>query len=102
MKRDLFDLIKASTAYGLSNIIFVSVAAASYYIVNDLVDYYNYDVVTAIKIEYDQPKEFPTISFWSIQTHLYDTVVAFGKGQSAFSSDADVFENQNNHYESFS
>ena len=80
MKKEINSLIETSTAYGLPKIVrskrlfnkifwlaflIASVAAASYYIFNDVADYYSFEVVTTVKTEYDQPTEFPTISFCS-------------------------------------
>ena len=116
MKKVILALIETSTAYGLPNIvrsrrlfnklfwltfIVLSLTAATYYIVNDLIDYYNYEVVTTVKTEYDQPTEFPTISFCSNQRHLYDIYPILNRGEAVFSGDADVYENPNNHHESF-
>ena len=116
MNINLSDLIKTSTAYGLPKIVrskrlfnkifwlaflIASVAAASYYIFNDVADYYSFEVVTTVKTEYDQPTEFPTISFCSKWRYFYDKVVPLRKSSSTFSSDADVFENPYNHHESF-
>ena len=115
MNINLSDLIKTSTAYGLPKIVrskrlfnkifwlaflIASVAAASYYIFNDVADYYSFEVVTTVKTEYDQPTEFPTISFCSKQRHLYDIYPILSRGVAVFSGDADVYENPNNHHES--
>jgi len=115
MKKEIFQLIEFSTAYGLPNIfrskrffnkifwttfLIVSMALAAFYIVNDLADYFNYDVVTTVKTEYDQPTEFPTVSFCSKQTDLYDKF-NIQKRWSVFSSDAGVSDDPDNHYESF-
>ena len=112
MEREVSALIETSTAYGLPNIfrskrlfnklfwlafLLASVTAAVYYIVNDVVDFYNYEVVTSVKTEYDQPTEFPTISFCGLQPTDY-----FGRGISGiFSSDEGVLNDPNNHYEQF-
>ena len=119
MKKEIFQLIEFSTAYGLPNIfrskrffnkifwttfLIVSMALAAYYIVNDLADYFNYEVVTTVKTEYDQPTEFPTVSFCSKQTHLYDSMNSLefsSDADSVFSSDAGVTDDPENHYESF-
>ncbi len=50
-----------------------SLTGAAYYIVNDLVEFYNYEVVFTVKTENDQPTEFLTISFCSHQQNIYDT-----------------------------
>jgi hypothetical protein len=69
MRKEISESIKTSTGYGLPNIIkserlfnklfwltflMLSMTAAAYYVFNDLADYYNYEVVTTIKTEYDQ------------------------------------------------
>jgi len=116
MKKEIFQLIEFSTAYGLPNIfrskrffnkifwttfLIVSMALAAFYIFNDLADYFNYEVVTTVKTEYDQPTEFPTVSFCSKRTHLYDIYNYIQKRSSVFSSDAGVSDDPDNHYESF-
>jgi hypothetical protein len=74
--------------------------AASLYIFYDLVDYFNYEVVTTVKTEYDQPTEFPTVSFCSELSHLYDKFNIQIRS-SVFSSDTGVSDDPDNHYESF-
>ena len=116
MKKVILALIETSTAYGLPNIvrsrrlfnklfwltfIVLSLTAATYYIVNDLEDYFNFEVVTTVKTEYDQPTEFPTISFCSRQRNLYDTINPFTNESQQFFSDTSVKKNPNNHLESY-
>jgi hypothetical protein len=115
MKREIFHLIEFSTVYGLPNIfrsrrlfnklfwltfLVLSMTAASLYIFYDLVDYFNYEVVTTVKTEYDQPTEFPTVSFCTKKAHLYDSMNSL-EFSSEFSSDSSVFKDPENHYESF-
>ena len=111
VKKQVAELIQESTAYGLPNVyrskrlfnklfwmffLVASFAGAFYYIVNDLVDYFNYEVVTTVKTEYDQPTEFPTISFCSLGSKSIHI-----NNESIFDSDRTVSENPNNHFESF-
>ena len=79
----------------------LSMTAAAYYVFNDLADYYNYEVVTTIKTEYDQPRQFPTVSFCSYEPHLYDINFQIKKKTSIFSNDESVSVDPDNHYESF-
>jgi hypothetical protein len=66
-----------------------------------LVDFYNFEVVTTVQTEYDQPTQFPTISFCSLFLHLYDNDSPYEISHSIYSSDEGAFINPNNHYESF-
>ena len=78
LKEKISERIQLSTAYGLPNILrskplfnkmfwlfflIISFSLASFYIVTDLIDYFDYKVVTVVKTEYDLPVEFPTVSF---------------------------------------
>jgi len=85
IKKIISELVQDSTTYGLPKIFrskrlynrifwifffFASFAAASYYILTDLVDYFSYDIVTVVKTVYDQHPEFPTISFCSRKENI--------------------------------
>ncbi len=112
IKNKVSELIQVSTAYGLPNVyrskrlfnksfwlffLVISFMGASYYIYNDIVDYFNYEVVTTVKTEYDQPTEFPTISFCSLNS-LNNSILNY---EYVFDGDKTVEENPNNHFESF-
>ena len=77
----------------------LSETGTAYYIFSDIVDYSNYEVVTTIKTEYDQPTEFPTISFCSHTPNSYDSI-DFSHAFFWFANDFEVKENPSNHYES--
>jgi len=46
---------------------------AAYYIYSDIIDYFDYDVVTLIESKYDQPTQFPTVTFCSLKKNIYDS-----------------------------
>jgi len=73
--------------------------------VNDLVEFYNYEVVTTVKTEYDQPTEFPAISFCSYQQNIYDTYFPLIKNLNVntvdYDSDKGVKKDPGNHHESY-
>ncbi len=88
MKKEISEKLLGSTAYGLPNIIrsrrlfntiywifffIMSLIGASYYIYSDIIDYFNYEVVTVIESKYDQPTQFPTITFCSLKKNIYNS-----------------------------
>ena len=85
MKKEISEKLLGSTAYGLPNIIrsrrlfntiywifffIMSLIGASYYIYSDIIDYFNYEVITVIESKYDQPTQFPTITFCSLKKNI--------------------------------
>ena len=80
------ELSLTSTAYGLPNVLrsrrllnklfwlsylILSATGAAYYIYFDVVDFLDYEVVTVIQTEYDQPTQFPTVTFCSLSPSLF-------------------------------
>jgi len=109
IKKGVSELIQVSTAYGLPNVFrskrlfnklfwtiyfLLSFIGACYYIFKDIHDYFSYEIVTLVQTEYDQPTEFPTVSFCSVQPNF-----------SSFSSSYLYFSQRTlekeNHLESF-
>jgi len=80
MKNEIEELLLVSTVYGVPNLVkskrllnklfwlcflLVSAVICCYYIHIGIIAYLEYDVITIVKTEYDQPAEFPTITFCS-------------------------------------
>jgi len=116
MKRKILELVETSTAYGLPNIsrskrlfnkffwvtfLVLSVTLSSYYIFSDLVDFYNYELVTTVKTDYDQPTQFPTVSFCSKYSNDEFNPLIKDSKKLNYNSDVDVTENPENHHEQF-
>ena len=87
MRKEIVKMLKASTAYGLSNLIqskrpfnklfwlcFLALSSglSCYYIYLGIVEYLSYDVITSVKTEYDQAIEFPTVTFCSLTKGYFD------------------------------
>ncbi len=85
IKKGVSELIQVSTAYGLPNVFrskrlfnklfwavyfLLSFIGACYYIFKDIQDYFSYEIVTLVQSEYDQPTEFPSVSFCSVQPDI--------------------------------
>ena len=81
------ELALNSTAYGIPNIFrsensfnkifwifftIVSTAASSYYISADISGFLDYEVVTVFRKNYEQPVEFPTVTFCSYLLNYFD------------------------------
>ena len=117
LKEKAIELIQETTVYGLPKLLrskqifskvlwliflLLSPIPAFIFIYKDIVDFSDLNVVTAIKTEYDQPTEFPTVTFCSFLPNLYDNFSAPGPlSSSHFAGDFDIGMNPNNHYESF-
>ena len=87
IKEKCKNLASVSTAYGISKIfnsetifikiywlcfILISSCGASYYIFSDIAQYLNYEVVSLVKYQYEQPTEFPTVTFCSYSKKYFD------------------------------
>ena len=120
MKKEIAELVQYSTAYGVPNLqrskrlfnkvlwtifLITAVVCGSYYIYNDLVDYFNYEVVTTVKSNYDQPTEFPAVSFCSQGRNFFDgkqfSDIIRKDDKVGFDSDLSVSDQPANHFESF-
>jgi len=80
MLRAVLNSVSNSTAYGLPNLVkskrlfhklmwlffmVSSTSASIWYIINITLIYFNYDTITVVSRIYEQPIQFPTISFCS-------------------------------------
>ena len=80
MLKAVFNSASNSTAYGLPNLvkskrmfhklmwlffIILSVSASVWYIIDTISDYLDYEVVSVAKNVFEQPIQYPTISFCS-------------------------------------
>jgi len=110
-------LISKSTAYGLANffqskrlshkllwLIFMlcAVSASIWYITGSISDYLNYEVITVIRTEYDQPTQFPCVSFCNyFQKYFDNKSLAVLIKKCSFGYDENIMSNLGNHFESF-
>ena len=118
IKKEISDLIESSTSYGLPNLIrrkskfnkvfwlvfFIASASASFgYILSDLRDYFQHEVVTLVESKIDYPTEFPTVSFCSAERNFYDSFTnTFPQLINAsFDSDRSVKKDPDNHFEAY-
>jgi hypothetical protein len=77
IKKKTSKLLKVSTFHGLPNIVrakkaiiiimwiivtFLSTCAGSYFIIDDIIDFFKYNTVTTLQEVYEQQSQFPTIS----------------------------------------
>jgi hypothetical protein len=77
IKKRAHELLEVSTAHGLPNIVrakkrviitmwiivtFISTCAASYFVIDNIIDFLKYNTVTTLQEVYEQQPQFPTIS----------------------------------------
>jgi len=117
IKEIIEELALSSTAYGVSNIFkrrdlfnkifwifftLIATASALYYIFADISQFLQYEVVTVIKKNYEQPVEFPAVTFCSYllkyfdEKNLTDLII-----QTDFNSDLSINSKLNDHFEQF-
>lgn len=118
IKKEIKELALYSTAYGVPNLfrskeetkkifwlcfLLISSGVSTYYIYIAIFNYLEYDVVTIVKSEYDQPTPFPTITFCNrVNDYFKDYKPSqFIANISRFGYDFDVGTNPDNHFEAF-
>jgi hypothetical protein len=115
-RHKIVELMHGFTAHGISNLskskrifnkiywlffLFASGITCFYYVFNEINEYFNYEVVTVIKSVYEQPSEFPTITFCLLETsHLNEFNLSKAK-QIKFGFDYSIGSDPVNHFESF-
>ena len=110
---------RASTAYGVPNLVNsktafnknfwlfylgVSLVLSAWFIVNSVKNYLSYDVVTKIERLYEQPLQFPTVSFCPVsgdKAFKNDSLFKKRLKDCSFSSDTDCLKNPERYFESF-
>jgi len=118
MSNEIIELALGSTAYGVPNIfrskrlfnrifwIFYILAATvtTFYYINACIrEYLSYDLVTFIKKEYQQPAEFPAVTFSSVPKGGLSTkdLKNLFTADSRFGYDFSIGTNPDNHFELF-
>ncbi len=109
-------MIKSSTVYGVPHLfrskricnrifwmcfIMISLIASTYYVYAELMEYLNYEVVTIAKQKYDQPAQFPTVTF-CVRNGFYQNLSQLISHEIRFGYDYSIGTDPANHFESFS
>ena len=116
IKKIVRDFSLVSTAHGLPNIfkskrlfnrlfwlffVLSSSIISCYFIYLSVLAYFEYDVITIIKTEYDQPAEFPTVTFCSRINGLFDNLNQSIFKEMSFGYDKSLINDPFNHLETF-
>ena len=108
-------MIETSTAYGLPNFIrskrmfnrifwllfiIMSTGVSSYYVYAEIMEYFNYDLITIAKQKYDQPAQFPTVTFCA-KNGFYQNLSQLMSKEIRFGYDYSIGTEPANHFEPF-
>ena len=118
IKNEIKNMAIGSTAYGVPNLfrskrllnkvfwlffLVASSAVSCVYVYLSIIDYYKFDVVTLIETVYEQPTEFPTVTFCSYNGlfNNYSLNQLISKNTSRFGYDFSIGMETDQHFSEF-
>ena len=121
LKKELLDLLLVSTVHGLPNVArskrtihkimwtigFAFFFGSMCYSVNEAIsNFLKYQAVTEVQTVYEQPAQFPTISFCSIEQNFFEknnltSILEKNKLKCSFNYDKSCQNNSNAYFESY-
>ena len=117
ISKKIKELLSVSTVYGVPNLMkskrlfnkifwilfMLAMSAASYYFINkEVISYLNFDVVTVVTREYEQPSPFPTVTFCSRGSLKFSNNLShLILNKSRFGYNSEISKDPNNHFEAF-
>jgi hypothetical protein len=110
-------MLKTSTAYGVPHLfrskrmfnrifwlcfLVMSTIVSVYYVYAEIMEYFKYEVVTTAKYEYNQPAQFPTVTFCARNLGFHSNLSQLVSRDIRFGYDYSIGVEPANHFESFS